>query len=257
MKSNTGGLFMHYINPPANTLKNVTHHTFYCSLYGHELGYNVYLPDGYESGNKHYPVFYHLHGWTGSESSEIHTMHPVCRTRDAITVFPNSSPVIEEREYLPVEEMLVQELIPLIDSQYRTLADREHRGISGFSMGGGAAMVYGIKHPELFSKITAYAGTYHHYFYYTDFRTVGAPIEKAEAFYQDLLNADAPIEKNILKLAEQQADAMRQMQISMHIGTKDVMYCDNEIFRLHLENLVIPFEYRTFEGAEHNLTAIL
>jgi len=50
---------------------------------------------------------------------------------------------------------------------------------------------------------------------------------------------------------------MRQMQISMHIGTKDVLYCDNEIFRLHLEKLGIPFEYRTFEGAEHNLTAIL
>jgi len=248
---------MHYINPPAEAPGNVIHHTFYCKLYGHELGYNVYLPDGYETGDERYPVYYHLHGWTGNESSEIHTMYPVCCARDAITVFPNSSPVIEEREYLPVEEMLVQELIPQIDSLYRTQACREGRGISGFSMGGGAAMVYGIKHPELFSSITAYAGTYHHYFYYTDFRTVGAPIEKAAEFYQDLLATDAPIEKNILKLAEQQADAMRTMQLSMHIGTKDVLYCDNEIFRMHLERLGIPVEYKTFEGAEHHLLSIL
>lgn len=248
---------MHYINLPAEAPGNVTHHTFYCKLYGHELGYNVYLPDGYETGDERYPVYYHLHGWTGNESSEIQTMYSVCRARDAITVFPNSSPVIEEREYLPVEDMLVQELIPLIDSLYRTQASREGRGISGFSMGGGAAMVYGIKHPELLSSITAYAGTYHHYFYYTDFRTVGAPTEKAAAFYQDLLNADAPIEKNILKLTEQKKDVMHQMQISMHIGTKDVLYCDNEIFRLHLEKLGIPFEYKTFEGAEHHLPSIL
>lgn len=244
---------MHYVNPPAETPKNVTHHTFYCKLFGHELGYNVYLPDGYEAGSERYPVFYHLHGWTGNESSEIQTMYPVCCARNAITVFPNSSPVIEDREYLPVEEMLTQELIPLIDSLYRT----EGRSISGFSMGGGAAMVYGIKHPELFSSVTAYAGTYHHYFYYTDFRTVGAPIEKAAEFYQDLLNADAPIEKNILKLVAQQTDAMRKMQLSMHIGTKDVLYCDNEIFRLHLERLGIPVEYKTFEGAEHHLLSIL
>ena len=248
---------MHYINPPAEAPGNVTHHTFYCKLYGHELGYNVYLPDGYETGDERYPVYYHLHGWTGNESSEIHTMYPVCCVRDAITVFPNSSPVIEEREYLPVEEMLVQELIPLIDSLYKTQASREGRGISGFSMGGGAAMVYGLKHPELFSSITAYAGTYHHYFYYTDFRTVGAPIEKAEAFYQDLLKTDAPMEKNILKLAEQQADAMRQMRISMHIGTKDVLYCDNEIFRLHLDKLGIAYEYKQYEDAEHHLPSIL
>ncbi len=244
---------MQYINPPASAPARITHHTFFCELYGHELGYNVYVPEGYENSTDRYPVFYHLHGWTGNESSEIQTMYPVCSMRKAITVFPNSSPVIEDREYLPVEDMLIQELIPLIDRLYRT----EGRCISGFSMGGGAAMVYGIKHPELFSSITAYAGTYHHYFYYTDFRTVGAPTEKAAEFYQDLLNADAPVEKNILKLAEQQADAMRNMQISMHIGTKDVLYCDNEIFRMHLEKLGIPFEYLTFEGAEHHLPSIL
>lgn len=248
---------MNYINLPLVLPENVQHHTFFCKRYGHELGYNVYLPEGYEKGENRYPVFYHLHGWTGNESSEIQTMHPVCRARNAITVFPNSSPVIEERENLPVEDMLIHELIPLIDRTYRTQTAREGRGISGFSMGGGAAMVYGLKHPELFSNVTAYAGTYHHYFYYTDFRTVGAPIEKAAEFYQDLLNADAPVEKNILKLAEYQADAMRKMQISLHIGTKDVLYCDNEIFRLHLERLGIPVEYKTFEGAEHHLPSIL
>lgn len=249
---------MNYINIPEHMPEGMTHHTFFCRLYGHELGCIVYLPPDYDSSTECYPVCYHLHGWMGSESSEIQTMHPVCADRNAITVFPNCSPVIEDRESLPVEEMLIQELIPLIDSTYRTKPSRESRSISGFSMGGGAAMFYGIRHPDLFSGVTAYAGTYHHYFYYTDFRTVGAPIEKAPEFYQDLLLADVPLNKNILLQTTQQADILRSgMQLCMHIGTKDVLYCDNEIFRLHLQKLGIPFEYKTFEGAEHNLAAIL
>ena len=249
---------MNYVNLPLVLPENVQHHTFFCSLYGHELGYNVYLPEGYEKGENRYPVFYHLHGWTGNESSEIQTMHPVCRVRNAITVFPNSSPVIEERENLPVEDMLIHELIPLIDRTYRTQTTREGRCISGFSMGGGAAMFYAVRHPELFSSVTAYAGTYHHYFCYTDFRTVGSSTKKAQAFYQDLLARDANPDKSILHAVQKQADALRRgMHISIHIGTKDVLYCDNEILRLHLEKLEITHEYRTYEGVEHNLSAIL
>jgi len=249
---------MDYINPPSVCPENIQHHTFFCKRYGHELGYNVYLPEGYTDSKERYPVIYHLHGWMGDESSEIQTMYPACRAKNAITVFPNSSPVIEDREYLPVEEMLIDELIPLIDSLYRTQAAREGRGLSGFSMGGGAAMFYAIRHPELFSSVTAYAGTYHHYFYYTDFRTVGAPIEKAQEFYQDLLACSVEGNKNILQLTQKQASLMKgSMQISMHIGTKDVLYCDNEIFRIHLEKLGIPFEYKVFEGAEHKLASIL
>ena len=251
---------MDFFTPPVNPPSGFSHHTFFSKLYAHELGYNVYMPDGYENSTERYPVCYHLHGWTGNESSEIHTMAAVCRSRNAITVFPNSSPVIGERNDYPVEKMLVQELIPLIDSLYRTQPMRETRSISGFSMGGGMAMVYAINHPDLFSAVTAYAGTYHHYFYYTDFRTVGAPIEKAADFLHDLLTADESLtfDKNILTLVEKQADALRgNMRISLHIGTKDVLYCDNEIFRMQLEKLGIPHEYVTFEGAEHRLADIL
>ena len=251
---------MYFINPPAELPRGFSHHTFISKLYGHELGYCVYLPDDYAASAESYPVCFHLHGWTGSEFSEIGTMANVCQNRRAITVFPNSSPAIGDRIDYPVEEMLVQELIPLIDSLYRTQPVREARSISGFSMGAGMAMVYAIKHPELFSAVTAYAGTYHHYFYYTDFRTVGAPIEKAADFHHDLLAADESLafDKNILTLVEKQADALRSnMRISLHIGTKDVLYCDNEIFRMQLEKLGIPHEYVTFEGAEHRLADIL
>ena len=249
---------MHYVNPPSKPLENVFHHTFYSKRYEHELGYCIYLPDGYETGTQRYPVFFHLHGWTGNESSEVETLYPVCRGRQAITVFPNQSPVIEDRENLPVEEMLIQELLPLIDSLYRTQASCEGRGLSGFSMGGGMAMYCAVQYPQLFSSVTAYAGTYHHYFYYPDFRTVGAPPEKAAEFYQDLLTAKTDSARSLLPLIERHAGALRSgTQLSLHIGNKDVLYCDNEILRLHLEKLKIPHEYRVYEGAEHSLPDIL
>ena len=122
---------MNFINPP----QNIIHKTFYSKLYNHEVGYNIYLPSDYEDGNDKYPVAYHLHGWMGDESSEIWTMEKVYKNRQAITVFPNNSPVIEAFENLPVESMIITELIPHIDAHYRTVTTREGRSISGFSMG--------------------------------------------------------------------------------------------------------------------------
>ena len=47
--------------------------------------------------------------------------------------------------------MFVQELVPHVDKSFRTVADREHRALTGYSMGGFGAMVLAEKHPELFS----------------------------------------------------------------------------------------------------------
>lgn len=247
---------MKYINPPSKAPANIFHKTFYSRSFGHELGYNIYLPENYEAG-KNYPVHYHLHGWTNDESTDIWTMKDICRSRRAITVFPNNSPVIEDREDLPVEEMIIHELIPHIDSTYQTSTSREHRSISGFSMGGGMAFYLAAKYPELFSSVTAYAGTYHHY-YHKDYATVGSDPQRASEIYRAMIQENKPFEKSILQLVTKNADQLRdRLAISLHVGTVDVLYCDNEILRLHLESLHIPHEYQTFRGASHRLCDIL
>ena len=50
------------------------------------------------------------------------------------------------------EQYLTKELIPYIDSNYRTLTDRKNRAMAGLSAGGGATFNVGLKHPELFSQ---------------------------------------------------------------------------------------------------------
>lgn len=249
---------MEYINPPTKAPLHVTHKTFFCKLYGHELGYNIYLPPDYETSSKRYPVSFHLHGWTGNESTEIHTMESVYANRQSITVFPNSSPVIEDREYLPVESMVINELIPHIDGNYRTIATGESRSVSGFSMGGGAAFYYAVKHPGLFASVTAYAGTHHHY-YHKDYRGVGEAPDKAAKLYEAMIKEERYLEENnVLTVIRQNAEEIRRrLQLKIHIGTADVLFCDNEIMHLYLDSLQIQHEYLLFEGVGHELAGIL
>lgn len=247
---------MHYVNPPVRSLKDVYHRTFFSRIIGHEMGYCIYLPPDWQS--RKYPVVYHLHGWMGSESSEVGTMQHVLRAREAITVFPNTSPVIEDREYLPIEEMLFQEFLPLIESLYPVLPGRENRSVSGFSMGGGAAFFYAVKDPSRFSAVTAYAPTFHHYWPMDVYATVGAQASQAPEFLRTMLEEKRFDDRSILPLLAKQAKALKEnMRISIHVGTADVLYCDSEIVRLHMNALGIPHEYRTYEGADHALAKIL
>ena len=120
---------MNYINPPKELPKNVTHKTFYSQLINHEIGYNIYLPLDYENNNVNYPVHYHLHGWKSNESSDIYNLEKLYINRQAITVFTNNSPHIEDNENIPVEEIFIKELITYIDKEYKSNSTRENRSI--------------------------------------------------------------------------------------------------------------------------------
>jgi len=248
---------MTYSNPPAETVAGMIHRTFYSAIYSHDIGYNIYLPDGYDEGDDRYPVVYHVHGWMGNESSEIRTMEPVCRSREAIIVFVNHSHVTGNVWELPNAAMDMDELIPHIDSTYRTISTRESRAISGFSMGGGVAASMAFRYPDLFSSVVAYAGTYHHY-YHPDYSTVGTPVDQAAEIYAKMMVDKKFFDGSIIGVLIKNADIIRNsLKISLHVGTADILYCDNEILHLHLDALQIPHEYRKYPDADHNLSLIL
>lgn len=251
---------MNFINPPAEPLKDVTHKTFYSQILNHEVGYNIYLPPGYLNSEEKYPAAYHIHGWQGNESSEIRPLEKVCKNRRAITVFVNAISFYENYfdALLQIEAIIIKELIPHMEKEYRMDANRESRMLSGFSMGGNMAFYYALKHPELFGAVTAYAGTYHH-LYNKEYRTVGVPQEKVAQLYEEMIKEKWYLEEdNILNLVRKKADQIRnRMEISLHIGTADILYCDNEIMHRYLNSLKIPHEYRVYEGIGHTLENIL
>ncbi|MDD4796721.1 MAG: alpha/beta hydrolase-fold protein [Eubacteriales bacterium] len=251
---------MNFINPPAESPERVTHRTFYSPILHHEIGYNLYLPPGYEDCDEKYPVAYHIHGWKGNESSEIWPLEKVYKNRRAITVFVNA--ISSEDDYLDalfqIESILIKELIPHIDAQYRADTTRGSRMLSGFSMGGNMAFYYAVKHPELFGFVTAYAGTYHH-LYHKEFRTVGVAPEKATELYEDMIREEWYLEENnILCLVRQNAEKIRdKLKIEIHIGTADILFCDNEILHLYLDSLHIPHVYKQFSEVGHDLEKIV
>ena len=125
--------------------------------------FSILLPKTYLSEpDKRYPVVYMLHGLGDKPESWNDTWLRVQPTieqleaqglGDMIYVFPSGYKTYYCNRFdgtYPYMDMFTTELIPYIDKTYRTLADREHRAVTGYSMGGFGACALALKHPELF-----------------------------------------------------------------------------------------------------------
>ncbi len=128
--------------------------------------YLVYLPPSYEQNDsKRYPVIYWLHA--GFQSARqgawaVQKYDTAIRANlmpEVIIVLPQALPVgwyVDSKDgKLPIEQVIIKNLIPHIDINYRTIARKEGRGIEGHSMGGFGALHLGLKFTNLFGAISA------------------------------------------------------------------------------------------------------
>ena len=123
--------------------------------------FRIYLPPCYdEKTGQRYPVLYLLHGQTYTDDQWIRL--GAVSIIDRLLLSGESIPfmiVFPDDRYwnLPpgpgFGQRLVQELIPYIDSTYRTLPDRNHRAIGGMSRGAGWALRLGLSQWDLFGTI--------------------------------------------------------------------------------------------------------
>lgn len=127
--------------------------------------YTIYLPDGYESGMHKYPTLYLLHGNGGNENSWI-VKGQVRPTTDALIREGRIPPIIivmpghgtswwVDGNKEPAETVLIKELIPHIDANFRTIDAREGRMVAGLSAGGYGTVNAVFKYPELFASSAA------------------------------------------------------------------------------------------------------
>ncbi len=131
---------------------------------------SVYLPPGYEQSAKRYPVIYFLHGFLWSDSLLVNSDKinrifdraiRLKKIKPVIVVMPDESTVFKGSFYANSKssgnwsDFTSEELVNFIDSRYRTIPNRDSRGISGHSMGGNGALRNAILHPEVFSSVYA------------------------------------------------------------------------------------------------------
>jgi enterochelin esterase-like enzyme len=142
----------------------------------------VYTPADYDtSGAKRYPVLYLQHGSGENETSWV-KQGRVSFILDNLIAAKRAAPMIVVMENgmvaskpgaAPVEaagagrgssrngafeEVVMNDLIPMIDGAYRTVANREQRAIAGLSMGAGQAMQIGLSHLDKFAYIGSFSG---------------------------------------------------------------------------------------------------
>jgi S-formylglutathione hydrolase FrmB len=130
----------------------------------------VYLPAGYADSDKRYPVVYFLHGYGATaqiyvdgvlQLPEAADQAIAAGAQEAIIVVPDASSNYGGSMYSnsPTignwESFIAHDLVGYIDTNYRTLATRESRGLSGHSMGGYGTLRIGMKHPDVFSALYA------------------------------------------------------------------------------------------------------
>jgi len=128
----------------------------------------VYLPPSYQrEPNRRYPVVYTLHGyglhaeqWVGfANFGALEKDLAAGTAKEMILVAPdafslhNGSFYSNSQATGDWETFLGVELVGYIDSHYRTLANRDSRGLVGHSMGGYGTFRIGMKHPEVFSSL--------------------------------------------------------------------------------------------------------
>jgi enterochelin esterase-like enzyme len=128
----------------------------------------VFLPPGYNEENNHrYPVVYALHGYSiGAEqwTHEIHVPETIegafaLGSKETIVVLPDSKTIYNGSMYSSstttgdFEKFIWHDVVAYIDAHYRTIPDRQSRGLVGHSMGGYGASRIGMKHPEVFGAL--------------------------------------------------------------------------------------------------------
>jgi enterochelin esterase-like enzyme len=73
---------------------------------------------------------------------------------------PGITPQQVASAFATFEEVVVRELIPTLDADYRTLADREHRALAGLSMGGMQTLYVGLHHLDQFAWLGSFSGPF-------------------------------------------------------------------------------------------------
>lgn len=233
-------------------------------ILGVQKTYSVYLPDGYGKSDEKYPVLYLLHGawgtdfaWVNKKSGNMQEIVDAAiakgEAKKMIVVMPDARGIGERNGgknmgYFNVKgwnymDFFFQEFIPHIDKTFNTIASKEGRAIAGLSMGGGGAVVYGQRHPEIFNAVYSTSGLLDHRY---------RPIIKdyVDTGWLYSVAATSPVEYLRHATAEEIAK-LRSVRWMLDCGDDDNIIFTNLDFYKEMHREKVPVEFRVRNG-KHN-----
>jgi poly(3-hydroxybutyrate) depolymerase len=246
----------------------VSFHKFDSAAAKSQVSYHLYLPAAYERDrDRRFPVVYWLHGsgggltGIGQVARSFDAAIESGRTPPCLVVFVNG---LVEGMYVdwkdgsvPLETIIVRELLPHVDATYRTLAVREGRALDGYSMGGYGAARLGFSYPELFRGVSIMGGGP------LQAELVQAPRagrRRAEEVLQRVYGGDQEYFRSVSprRIAERHAEKLQSdLVIRQVCGDRDETFQVNLEFHEHLERLGIPHSWRVLAGVDHNPLATI
>ncbi len=224
-----------------------------------EKSFTVYLPRGYEDNPaKRYPVVYLFHPAGSTDETWVTTgqlreiLNDGIRSQmitDMIVVMPDARGTNEHNlgprlgffsvDGWDYERYFFEELVPLVDSTFRTIANREHRAVAGASMAGEAAVAYAQKHPDMFIAAASLSGI------------LGKPeqskMAKTDKAYGDSLIANNPTLR-VTEADDAGVEALKTVRWYADCGDNDYFYEGNIDFFLAMKSRGIPVNFRMRSG---------
>jgi enterochelin esterase-like enzyme len=254
---------------PAAAAPRVQQRTFQSAAAKSVVSYFIYTPEIYDQEKeRRFPVLYWLHGTGGGVggvaylAGHFDAAVRAGKTPAMLVVFPNgmrSSMWCDSKDgRVPMETVVVKELVPHVDAAFRTIATRRGRLIEGFSMGGYGAARLGFKHHGVFGAVSILAAGP------LDLelrgpRAMASPQEREQVLMSvyggdlEYFRAQSP-----LALAERFAAEARESTPVRHVvGGRDDTLDLNRGFHEHLTRLGIPHEFEVLPGVGHNPKAVL
>ncbi len=238
---------------------------FHSEALGRPVSFHVYLPAVYaENTGQRFPVLYWLHG----SGPGIKGIPGLCtyfgnaidqgNIPPMIIVFPNGLQhgmwCDSKDGLLPMETLLIEDLIPYVDASFRTIASREGRIIEGFSMGGYGAGRLGLKYAGLFRAFSMMgAGPLQYPDFLVDDPNLN-PLSLREMIFEKVYGSDMEYyrEQSPWRLAEQMADLLPEdFSIRIMIGDEDSMLDNNRALHDHFVELGIAHQYRELPEVGH------
>ncbi|MCP4415094.1 MAG: esterase family protein [Chloroflexi bacterium] len=217
--------------------QNVVEYSFNSPSRQQEIHFNIYTPPNYDQSDERYPVLYFLHGSQGS-----HALFWNAISREVMAANGDAggwiSQLIESGQIPPLiivapndtdggwgntnETMVTQELVQVIDGNWRTIADGNGRSLAGFSMGAVGAEYYPSLYPELYCN--------------------------------SILMAKSHMDEEVtLWHINQEAIIASDLQIALVVGELDMRAIKaTTAFEQLLTDLTIPYELQTVPDVPHN-----